>query len=323
MGFALAACLIMIGTLTRLPAATADWPKSLTLATASPGGVYYVFGEELARILTEKLGIAVDPAPTQGPVHNVQIVDGGRAHLGMTSMGVALQGWNGTGDWTNGKRFRNLRALFPMYGSPFQAVALRRSSITNLTQLDKKRVGVGPRAGTAGTHVPAILKALGISAEVNYGSYNAMASELIAGRIDAILRLGGAPTPAIQEAEARAPLTFISLTSEQIQIVLNAMPELGSLTMAAGTYRLLDKDYSTVGVFNFGIGKPDLPDDLVYQVVKAVFENQSRLAKSHGAADAMLRQSVDKNTFLPFHPGAARYYRDHGINIQETLVPTN
>jgi TRAP-type uncharacterized transport system substrate-binding protein len=74
--------------------------------TASPGGVYYVYGEALAKILTEKLGITVNPLPTQGTVHNVKLVDGGGAQLGMTTMGVGLQSWNGTGDWTGGKRFQ-------------------------------------------------------------------------------------------------------------------------------------------------------------------------------------------------------------------------
>jgi hypothetical protein len=77
--------------------------------------LYYVYGEALARILTEKLGITVNPLPTQGPVHNVKLVDSGAAQLGLITMGVGLQGWNGTGDWTNGKRFQDMRALFPMY----------------------------------------------------------------------------------------------------------------------------------------------------------------------------------------------------------------
>ena len=99
-GFVFVACVLAIGTSTGVPAAGPDWPKSLTLGTASPGGVYYVYGEALAQILTEKLGITVNPSPTQGPVHNVKLLDSGGVQLGLTTMGVGLQGWNGTGDWT-------------------------------------------------------------------------------------------------------------------------------------------------------------------------------------------------------------------------------
>ena len=322
-GFALAACLLAIGTSTSVMAASPDWPKSLTLGTASPGGVYYIYGEELAHILTEKLGIAVNPLPTQGTVHNVKLVDSGGLQLGLITMGVGLQAWNGTGDWSNGKQFKNMRALFPMYDTPFQAAVLRRSGIASLAQLDKKRIGGGPRGGTSGTYVPEILKALGIAAEISHGSWNAMLTELLAGHDDAFLAVIGAPMPAVEEAEAKDPLTFISLSPEQIEAIRKAMPEFSHSKIAAGTYHLLEKDCVTVVVYNFGIGRADLPDDLVYQLVKAVFENQPRLVKAHPAARDTLPQNAVKNSFLPFHPGAARYYREIGITIPETLAPTN
>ena len=323
MGFMFAACLLAIGTSTSVMAASPDWPKSLTLGTASPGGVYYIYGEELARILTEKLGIAVNPLPTQGSIQNVKLIDSGGAQLGLITTSTGLEGWDGTLDWTNGKHFRNMRALFPMYDNPFQAVVLQRSGIATLAQLDKKRVGVGPRAGTGGTYIPAILKVLGISAEISNGSFDAMAAELFAGRYDAFMTLTGAPVPAIQEAEAKEPVTFISLSPEQIEAIRKAMPALSPSKIAAGTYRLLDKDYVTIGVPNFVIGRADLPDELVYQLVKAVFENQPRLLKAHSAASETLPQNADKNTFMPFHPGAVRYYREIGTNIPETLVSTH
>jgi TRAP transporter TAXI family solute receptor len=324
-GFVFAACLLAIWTSTTVPAANPDWdwPKSLTLATASPGGAYYIYGEELANILRERLGIAVNPAPTQGSVHNVKLVESRGAQVGMTTMGVALEGWNGTGDWTGGKQFRNMRALLPMYDTPFQAVVLRRSGIETLTQLVGKRIGIGGRAGTSNTYIPAILKLLGISAEMRYGSMNAMATGLIAGDVDALMHLVGAPVPSIQEAEAKEPITFVGLSPEQIETIRKAMPEFSPSKVAAGTYRLLEKDYVTIGMFNFVIGRDDLPDELVYQLVKAVFENQPRLLKAHSAARETIPQNVEKNTFLPFHPGAINYYREIGITIPDALARTN
>jgi uncharacterized protein len=304
-------------------AADPNWPKSLTLGTASPGGIYYVYGEALANILTEKLGIPVNPLPTQGPVHNLKLVDSGGAQLGLITMGVGLQGWNGTGDWTNGQKFQNMRALFPMYDTPFQAVVLQRSGITTFAQLDNKHIGVGPKAGTGGIYVPAILKVLGISAEISYGPFDAMGTDLLAGRIDAMVSLTGAPVPAIQKAEADEPITLVNLSSEQIAIIRKAMPEFSPSAIAAGTYRSMDKDYSTFGVYNFAIGRADLPDDLVNQLVKAVSENQPRLVKATSAASDTVPQNVAKDTFLPFHPGAVRYYREIGIKIPDALAPTN
>jgi TRAP transporter TAXI family solute receptor len=202
-------------------------------------------------------------------------------------------------------------------------VVLRRSGITTIAQLDKKRLGNGPRGGTSGTYIPAILKVLGISAEFNNGSHDLMATELLAGRYDAYLSMAGAPTPAVQKVEANEPVTFARISPEQIEAVRKAMPELSTSKIVAGTYRSLDNDYVTVGVYNFVIGRADLPNDLVYQLVKTAFDNQPRLVKATPTASETLPQNADKNTFMPFHPGAVRYYREIGINIPESLVPTN
>jgi TRAP transporter TAXI family solute receptor len=322
-GLLFAACFLAICTSTTVPAANPGWPKSLTLGTASPGGVYYVYGEALAKILTEKLGIDVNPLPNQGTVHNVMLVESGGVQVGLITMGVGLEGWNGTGEWTKGKKFRQMRALFPMYDTPFQPVVLRRSGITTIAQLDNKRIGIGPRAGTSGTYVPAIVKVLGTSAEIINGPHELMATELLAGRHDAYLSMIGAPTPAIKKVEASEPITFIALSPEQIEAIRKAMPELSTSKIAAGTYRSLANDYASFGMYNFAIGRADLPDDLVYQLVKATFENQLLLVKAHPAASETLPQHADKNTFMPFHPGAIRYYREVGISIPESLVPTN
>jgi len=320
---ATAAWPLAIATSTTVPAASPDWPKSLTLGTASPGGVYYIYGETLAQILTEKLGIPVNPFPTQGSIQNVKLLDSGGAQLGLITMSTGLEGWNGTGDWTNGKQYKNARALFPMYDNPFQAVVLQRSGIATLAQLDEKRIGVGPKAGNGSTYGPGIFKIVGISPEMSYGSYNDMAAQLLDGRIDALLTLLGAPVPAIQEVDAKEPVTFLSLSPEQMDAVRKEWPEFGPAKIAAGTYRLMGKDYVTVGVPNFVIGRADLPDDLVYQLVKAAFDNQPRLVKATSAASDTLPQNVVKDTFLPFHPGAIRYYRQIGIHIPDSLVPTN
>jgi uncharacterized protein len=322
-GFVFATCLLAIWTSTSVPAANPDWPKSLTLGTASPGGVYYVYGEAVAQILTEKLGIPVNQLPTQGPVHNVKLIESGGAQLGLTTMGVAFQGWTGTGDWTSGKRFRAMRALFPVYDTAFQFAVLRRSGISKVQMLDKLDVGVGPRAGTGGTYVPQILKALGLSARFGYGSIDDMTKDLSSGKYNALILGLGAPVPAVKILEATEPLHFISLSGPEVDIVRKAIPELTSSTIAAGVYSSLDKDYTSVGVYNFAVGRSDLPEDLVYNLVKAVHDNQPRLVSSTDSAKETVPQNVLKDTFLPLHPGAVRYYREIGISIPDTLVPTN
>jgi TRAP transporter TAXI family solute receptor len=322
-GFVFAACLLATGTSANAQATNPDWPKSLTLGTASPGGVFYVYGEAVAKILTESLKITVNPLPTQGSEHNVKLVESGDAQLGLLTMGTGLQAWNGTGDWTKGQRYRKMRALFPMYDNVFNFVTLRWSGITTVAQFNNRNVGTGPRAGAQGSYVPAILAAIGVSAKIGNGSWESAAADLLEGRYDGIVVLGGAPFPALKQAEAKEPLVFASLTPEEIETIRKAMPELTISQIGSGVYTSLDKTYTSVGLFTFVIGRDDLPDELVYQLVKAVFENQPRLVKATSAASETLPQNAVKNSFLPFHPGALRYYREVGIKIPDALVPAN
>ena len=259
--------------------------------------------------------------PTQGPVHNIKLIESGGVQLGLITMGVGLQGWNGTGEWTKGQKFRNMRALFPMYDTPFQFVVLKRSDISSVAQFSNKNVGVGPRAGTGGTYSPEVFKALGMSVRIQNGSWADLATALQDGRFDALMAALGAPVPALQKGEAKEPLKFISLTAEETATLRKAMPELTPSTVPAGTYPSLKSDYHTIGLYNFAIGRADLPDDLVYQLVKTVFENQASLIKVHSSARETIPQNIDKDTFLPFHPGAIRYYREIGLKIPDALIP--
>src|SRR5262249_35838521 len=153
-----------------------------------------------------------------------------------------------------------MRAIFPMYDSPFHAVALSRSNISTLPQLTNKQFGVGPRAGTPGTYIPEFMKTLGIAAHINNGSFSEMGKELLTGRFDAVGTIAGAPFPAIEDAGAKEALTFISLATEEMQALTKAMPEFSPSKIPAGTYTALAKDYVTIGLYNFAIARDDLPD---------------------------------------------------------------
>jgi TRAP transporter TAXI family solute receptor len=181
----------------------------------------------------------------------------------------------------------------------------------------------GSRAGTGGTYVPEILKALGLLAQTGYGSWDDMATKLLSGQYNAVVFVGGAPFPAAKELEAKEPLNFISPSVEEIDLIRKAMPELTPSIITAGTYSSLDKDYSTIGVYNFAVGRSDLPEDLAYQLVKAIHESHAALMKASSAGSETVPQNVVKDTFLPFHPGAVRYYREIGISFPGSLVQTN
>jgi TRAP transporter TAXI family solute receptor len=298
----------------------ANWPKTLTLGTASVGGTYFVYGQVWASLVNEKVGTQISTQQTQGPNQNIILTDSRQIDLGMTTMGVALQAWNGQGAWTQGKKFQNIRATFPMYDTPFHFVALKKSGIKAVKDLSGKRAGIGPRAGTCGTYFPLMFKALGVNATIRNGQASDMAANLQDGLIDAFPFCAGVPIAAYSELETTNDVQFFTYTADEIKKLKEALPELSDSTIPKGTYKQLTEDHKTVGVYNFGIAHKDLPEDLVYEITKAVLENNAQMVKGHAAAKETLAQNWDRNTFLPFHPGAVRYYKEKGINIPAKLV---
>ena len=293
--------------------------KPMTLGTASVGGTYFVYGGVVASLLTQKLGVNVSTQQTQGPNQNVILTDGKQIELGMTTMGVALQAWNGTGEWTKGKKYNNIRAVFPMYDTPFHFITTEKSGIKSVADMKGKRAGVGPKAGTCGTYFPLMFKALGLEVDIRYGQASDMGSQLGDGLLDVFPFCAGVPISAFSEQEAQRPVRFFTYTADELAKIKKAIPELSDSTIPKGTYKSMTEDHKTVGLFNFFIVNKDLDVDTVYKITKAVLENNADMVKGHAAAKETLIENWTKNTFLPFHPGAVKYYKEKGITIPKNL----
>jgi uncharacterized protein len=289
-----------------------NWPDHLTIGTASPGGTYYVYGDGLAKILTRTLDLPVARLATEGPAQNIELLEAGEAKLGFVTIGIALQAWNGTGVWVGKKPARSMRAIFPMYDTPFQFLVLQESGIRSVTEIAGKRVGVGPRGGTSAAYFPEFFNTLKVPVNLVFGEWAELAAHIHERTLDVLAVAAGVPFPSFVELEAKDKVRYIAFDPEQIAILRLAMPELTPSSIPAGTYPSLLRHYQTLGLYNFAVAHAELPDDLVYNVVRAVFENHEDMMEAHAAAAATVPANVDRNSFLPLHPGAIRYYRQVG-----------
>ena len=289
-----------------------NWPDQLTIGTASPGGTYYVYGDGLAKILTRTLDLPVARLATEGPAQNIELLEAGEAKLGFVTIGIALQAWNGTGVWVAKRPARSMRAIFPMYDTPFQFLVLQESGIRSITDMAGKRVGVGPRGGTSATYFPEFFNTLKVPVNFVFGEWAELAAHVNQRTLDVLAVAAGVPFPSFVELEAKDKVRYIAFGPEQIATLRLAMPELTPSSIPAGTYPSLLRNYQTLGLYNFAVAHADLPDDLVYNVVRAVFENHEEMMEAHAAAAATVPANVDRNSFLPLHPGAIRYYRQVG-----------
>lgn len=300
----------------------ADWPDSLKVGTASQGGTYFIYGAGWAGLVQQDLGVPTSTEVTGGPVQNFALVQSGDLDLAMTTMGPAYDAWTGESPIAPGVEMKDVRATFPMYQTPFQIIALQSSGIDSLDDLAGKRVGVGPQGGTPGTYFPRMFETLGIDVQPQYGGASDLASQLQDGLIDAFAFGAGLPIAAFSQVEAQVPVTYLTFTDEEREKLLAEMPSLAPFTIPADTYPGLQEDQETVAMWNFGIAHKDVPESLVYEIMKTVLDDNERMKSIHASADETVAENVDKNSFLTFHPGAVRYFREKGIELDPAVVPS-
>lgn len=296
-----------------------DWPSSLTIGTASQGGTYFIYGTGLGGLITEELGVNASGEVTGGPVQNATLVETGDHQIGLVTMGPAYEAWTGVSELAPGVEHKSLRALFPMYQTPFQAVALQSSGIESVADLDGKRVSVGPAGGTAATYWPRFFEAMGVSPEISYSGANDAVGQVKDGLIDAFAFAAGVPIAAFAQIAAENPVNIFGFSDEERGQILEAMPELAAFDVPGGLYQGFPDEGPTVALWNFAVSHQDMPESLAYEITKLVMENNDRMMQIHTTASETIPENVDKNTFLPYHPGAVRYFDEVGVEIPDEL----
>ena len=295
------------------------WPNSMTIGTASQGGTYFVYGNGFASYVNEALGIAATGEVTGGPVQNVTLVETGDHLMGLVTMGTAYDAWIGKSELAPGLEHKSIRALFPMYQTPFQVIALKSSGITSVSDLAGKRVSVGPAGGTPGTYWPQFMNALGVEANISNAGAADAGGQLSDGLIDAFAFAAGVPISAFAELAAQQDVVMFGFNDAELPKILEAFPAMAPLTIPAGTYAGHDYDQNTVALWNFAIANQSMPDSLAYEITKLAMDNPDRMVQIHAAAKETLLENWTKNSFMPFHPGAVKYLEEKGLTVPDNL----
>ena len=296
------------------------WPKSVTVGAAPVGGTYFIWAGGFTKLLNDKLNLPGNVESTGGPVHNVQLIEGNKLDFGMVTNGPAGEGWNGEG-WAKGKKYQNQRAIFPMYTTYFQMYSLKKTGIKSIMDLNGKSVGVGPVGGTPATYWPIIFQEAGVkpSRIVNASSAD-LNSQLKDGMLDANGQSVGLPWVTITEVETVDQVNAYGVPADVAEKFATKYPYFATGAIPKGTYKSNpDEDLSTLTLWNFMVVPKDTPDDFVYEVVKATFDNVNILVSAHKSAEEVQIQNVVYSP-VPLHPGAVKYYEEKGIKLPERIV---
>lgn len=289
--------------------------QPLSLGTGAKGGTFYEYGPGLAEMVAERGGPAVAPLTTGGSNENLKLLEAGQLDLGLIALGPAWEAWNAAEPWVGAGKMRKIRALLPMYETPFHIAALKESGIASLRQLAGRRVGAGPAKGPAENIFRGLLEATAIRVEIVSGSPSDLAAMVADRRIDAFFFGGGLPVTAFEEIARAAPMTVFGLDESEAAAHRRRFPYLAPATVPAGTYKGQDRPIATVALWNFVLARADLPDDAAYALVESVLGDPARAARIHPAASATLARNAVADDFLPFHPGALRWYREAGVTL--------
>ena len=318
----LALGLIAGGTLLAADLASAQEQKFITIGTGGVTGVYYPTGGAICRLVNmarQEHGIRCSVESTGGSVYNVNTIRQGELDMGVVQSDVQYKSLKGEGEeFQDQGAFEGLRAVFSVHAEPFTVVARADSGIETFDDLKGKRVNVGnPGSGQRST-MEVLMEAKGWTMDDF-----ALASELKSAeqsqalcdnKIDAMVFTVGHPSGSIQEATTTCDTKLIPVTGAEVDQLVGDNPYYAKAVIPGGMYSGTDQDVETFGVKATFVSSADVPDDVVYQVTKAVFENFEDFKSLHPAFATLQKEDmVTQALSAPLHPGAEQYYKEAGM----------
>ncbi len=330
--FAKAAFVASFAAISAVPAQAEE--ASYVLATASTGGTYYPVGVALATLVKVKLEpkqkIGMAAISSAGSGENVRLIREGEAQFGIMQGLYGFYAASGTGPLEEVGPQENLRSVTMLWQNVEHFIAsadvATTGTVEDLVGLKGEAMALGRQnSGTIGSN-RTILSGFGVDIDSDYelvfGGYGPSAEALQNGQVKAIGTPAGVPVGAVSQLMAAAgdSVKLLSFTEEQMAKADGGRELWTPYTIPAGTYPGQSEDVQTIAQPNFLATSADLPEENVYMITKAIYENLPFLQAIHPATKAMALENAIAGLPLPLHPGAAKFYKEVGIDVPERLM---
>jgi TRAP transporter TAXI family solute receptor len=307
-----ASALVAAATFTAVPAHAQQFINVLTGGTS---GVYYPLGVALGKIYGEKIsGVKTQVQATKASVENLILLEQGRGEIAFTLGDSLKSAWDGDEEAGFKSKLGKLRTIGAIYPNYIQLVATKDSGITTLADLKGKSLSVGaPKSGTE-LNTRAILNAAGMSykdlGKVEYLPFAESVDLMKNRQLGATLQSAGLGVASIRDLATSSDVVVVAVPKA---VVDKIGPPFVAVNIPANTYRGQDKDVPTAAVINYLVTHSGMSDDVVYQMTKQVFENLPELVSAHAAAKDIKLEAAAKDSPIPLHPGAEKYFREKGL----------
>ena len=288
---------------------------TIRLATGGTSGTYYAYGGVIGQVLGEATGAKFDVQSTGASKANIGLVADGEVDMAIVQNDVMDYAYNGT-DLFDGDKTDNFSSMAACYAEVCQIIANPASGIETVADLKGKRVSVGDAGSGVEFNAKQILAAYGISFDdidkqnLSFGdSANAMKDN----KIDAFFLTAGAPTTAVMELSTTNDIVVLNVDGAEAEKLIADYPFYTAYTIPAGTYKGMDEDTTTVAVKATLIVSNDLPEDAVYNLTKALFDNKADIEAGHTKGSELDPEYAVEGVSVPFHPGAEKYFKEVGV----------
>src|SRR5215469_3142764 len=296
-------------------------PTSVSLTTGTPGGVYHPVGNAICRMFNlepEHQAIPCVAVSSDGSVANIRRVESGDSAFGLSQTDIAHAAFHGEGPFAAAGPDPKLRVVVALYPEAFTVVARADTGIRDFQDLRAKRVGIGTSGVGYNFTRDVILEAYGwTTSDPEHALEFAPAEQnlaLCSGKVDAVIFEAGHPNGLTQEATTDCRARLVRVAGRPIDRLLATHPYYIATIVPGGMYVGNPSDVPTIGTRAVLIASSDQPDQLVYAMVKAVFDNFGVFRQLHPALSSLeIREMVPSGSVIPIHPGALNYYHEKGL----------
>ena len=288
----------------------------LHFGSGNQEGMYYAYAEQLSSLMNEDLTLRI--RTTTGSAANIRLLQKGYLDAAIVQNDNLYETAEATEDTLS------FSAVGGLYTESIQILVRSDSDIHSLEDLTGKTISVGDQDSGTELNARALLQLHGIPFEdlnVKYLSLSDAADELREGHIDALFYTAGAPTQGLSRLAKETSLRFLSISDEDARRMRNLYPDYVECVIPAGTYQGQTEDIHTLGVRAVLLVSNSLDDETVRKLTQYIFQNAETLRAGIVSEGSYTAAYAAESIRIPFHPGAAAYLKEQGIEVRTTTNP--
>lgn len=289
----------------------------MMFGTGGTAGTYYAYGGVLAQYMKRYADVSVTAVSTGGSKVNIQSIQDGDFQLGFTQNDVMTYGWEGTRAFEKDGPTHDFRVLGALYDETVQLITMDED-IQSVEDLKGKSVSIGQAGSGVYFNALDVLEGAGLGLDQikpQYQSFEDSKESLKDGKIDAAFIVAGAPTSAITELATTNGVRLVNIDGALRDRIMEACPYYSALEIPADTYPGQKEPVATITVKATVIVSAQTDAQTVYDLTAAIFDHVDDIALENAKGKELSLENATSVHTVPFHEGAARYYREHGITV--------